>query len=318
MQLGQKFYSIVITILSAMSKETPLRRGYWLTVFGGLLIASSSLFEAAYILHLSGYSLLQEFRLLLHERIFVSLCLFLGLTAAALAFAGAYFQLKGFVRLGGFSGVCASVFALFNVMVPFVYGFEVYQIFAIGTVLGVCLIAVGAEFAGSVLGAKWRGPLLTSQEVAVVAVLSAVYAALIVVVKVPSPTGGYTHVGDLVVFAAALLFGYKVGGLVGVVGAVAADFYVGYERWFVSILAHGLEGLIPGLAKGKPLAVQALACVVGGFLMATTYFIINVFIKGYPVAVVSYMRDLFVQAGVSIVAGLAIVKVVRSAVPQLR
>ena len=28
---------------------------------------------------------------------------------------------------------------------------------------------------------------------------------------IPSPTGGYTHIGDFVVFAAALLFGYKVG-----------------------------------------------------------------------------------------------------------
>ncbi|MEM2879982.1 MAG: ECF transporter S component [Candidatus Bathyarchaeia archaeon] len=208
--------------------------------------------------------------------------------------------------------------ALFNVIVPFVYNFEVYQIFAVGTVLGVCLLAVGVELASSVLGERWRGPLLASREVAVVAVLSAVYATLIIVLKVPSPTGGYTHIGDLVVFAAALLFGYKVGGLVGVVGSVAADFYVGYERWFVSVLAHGLEGLIPGLAKGKSLVVQAVACVVGGFLMATTYFIINVFIKGYPAAIISYMRDLFVQAGISIVVGLAVVKAVRSAVPQLR
>ena len=66
---------------------------------------------------------------------------------------------------------------------------------------------------------------MTSREAAVVAVLSAAYAALIIVLKFPSPTGGYTHIGDLVVFVAALLF-----GLVGIVGAVAADFYVGYER----------------------------------------------------------------------------------------
>jgi len=295
-----------------------LRRGYWLSVFGGLLIALSALFEAVFILRLFGYSFLQEFKLASDVRMFLSLCVFLGLTAATLAFVGAYFQWRGFTRLGGFSNVGASVLALFNVIVPFVYNFEVYQIFAVGTVLGVCLLAVGVELASSVLGERWRGPLLASREVAVVAVLSAVYATLIIVLKVPSPTGGYTHIGDLVVFAAALLFGYKVGGLVGVVGSVAADFYVGYERWFVSVLAHGLEGLIPGLAKGKSLVVQAVACVVGGFLMATTYFIINVFIKGYPAAIISYMRDLFVQAGISIVVGLAVVKAVRSAVPQLR
>jgi len=301
-----------------MCGENPLRRGYWLSIFGGLLFALASLFEAAHILYLSGYSFLQKVELTPDVKMFLSLCIFLGLSAATLAFAGAFFQWKGFTRLGGFSGALASVLALFNVMVPFVYGFEAYQIFALGTILGVFLIAAGVELASSVVGAKWRGPLLTSREVAVVAVLSAVYATLIIVLKVPSPTGGYTHIGDLVVFAAALLFGYKVGGLVGIVGAVAADFYVGYERWFVSILAHGLEGLVPGLAKGKSLIVQAVACVVGGFLMATTYFIINVFIKGYPAAVISYARDLFVQAGISIVVGLVVVRAVRSAVPQLR
>ncbi|MEM2281408.1 MAG: ECF transporter S component [Candidatus Bathyarchaeia archaeon] len=242
----------------------------------------------------------------------------MGLTAATLAFACAYFQWKGFTRAGGVSGVCASVLALFNVMVPFAYGYEAYHVFAGGSVLGVCLVAAGIELASHVSGVVWRGPFLTSREVAVVAVLSAVYAVLIIVLKFPSPTGGYTHIGDLVVFVAALLFGYKVGGFVGVVGSVAADFYAGYERWFVSILAHGLEGLIPGLARGKPIIVQAAACILGGFLMATTYFIINLFIKGYPAAIISYIRDLFVQAGISIIVGLAVVKAVRSAVPQLR
>jgi len=301
-----------------MCGETSLKRGYWLSIFGGLLFALSSLFEATYVLYLYGYSFLQKVELAFNVRMFLSLCIFLGLSAATLAFVGAYFQWRGLTRLGGFSGAFASVLALFNVIVPFVYGFEVYPTFALGTVLGVCLIAAGVELASSVLGVRWRGPLLTSKEAAVVAVLSAVYAALIIVLKVPSPTGGYTHIGDMIVFAAALLFGYRVGSLVGVVGAVAADFYVGYERWFVSILAHGLEGLIPGLAKGKPIVVQAVACVVGGFLMATTYFVINVFIKGYPAAIISYVRDLFVQAGISIIVGLAVVKAVKSAIPQLR
>ncbi|MEM0057712.1 MAG: ECF transporter S component [Candidatus Bathyarchaeia archaeon] len=301
-----------------MGADGVLRRGYWLLVFGGLMFALSSFFEAAYVLHQLGFSFLQEVGLPSSVKMFLSICIFLGLTSATLAFASAYFQWKGFSRIGGVSGACASVLALLNIVVPFAYGYEAYQVFAFGTVLGVCLTAAGVELASHVPGMGWRGPLLTSREVAVVAVLSAVYAALIVVVKFPSPTGGYTHIGDLVVFAAALLFGYRVGGLVGVVGAVAADFYVGYERWFVSILAHGLEGLVPGFARGKSIIVQAAACVVGGFLMATTYFIINVFIKGYPAALISYIRDLFVQAGISIVVGLAVVRAVRRAVPQLR
>ncbi|MEM2044894.1 MAG: ECF transporter S component [Candidatus Bathyarchaeia archaeon] len=301
-----------------MSPEALPRRGCWLIIFGGLLFALSSLLETTHVLYQLNFSFFQELGLPSKLKMFLSLCIFLGLTCMALAFASVYFQRKGFTRASSALGVFASILALINAVVPLTYGYETYPISAVWTILGVCLMAVGVELASYSPSIEWRGPLLTSKEVAVTTVLSAVYATLIIVVRVPSPTGGYTHVGDVIVFVAALLFGCKVGGLVGAIGAVAADFYVGYERWFVSILAHGLEGLIPGFSKGKSLTIQALTCIIGGFIMATTYFIINVFIKGYPVAIISYMRDLFIQAGLSIVIGLAIANTVRRSLPQLQ
>jgi uncharacterized membrane protein len=77
--------------------------------------------------------------------------------------------------------------------------------------------------------------------VALTAVLSAAYATAILVIIVPSLTGGYTHIGDVVVFASALLF----GSFVGAIGAVAVDLFAGYPRWFVSIPTHWLEGFVP-------------------------------------------------------------------------
>jgi len=116
---------------------------------------------------------------------------------------------------------------------------------------------------------------------------------------------------------AALLFGYRVGGFVGVIGALAIDLFTGYPRWFVSIPAHWLEGVVPGLMKNKPFVMQIIGCVVGGFLMATTYFLVNIYIKGIALAVISYARDLFVQAGLSIVVALIVVKTVKRVLPQL-
>ena len=120
-----------------------------------------------------------------------------------------------------------------------------------------------------------------TKEIALTAVLSAAYAAAILLLIIPSPTGGYTHIGDFVVLAAALLFGYKVGSLAGAIGAVAVDLFTGYPRWFVSIPAHWLEGLVPGLAKNKPFALQAVSCMIGGFLMATTYFVVNIYVRDW-------------------------------------
>jgi len=294
------------------------KRGYTLSVFGGILIGASSIFEVIFVLFIKGISIFQEITLTSQDKVFMSLCLFLGLTAATLAFAGAYLLWKGYRRAGGFADIIGGLLALTNIVVPFLYGYQVFEIFGIGTLIGISLIAIGIELGATLPSVKkFKGPILTSKEVAVVVVLSALYSVIIILFQFPSPTGGYTHIGDTVVFIAALLFGYKVGGLVGIVGSVAADFYVGYSRWFVSILAHGLEGIIPGLAKGKSFMFQVAACVIGGFLMATTYFFINIFIKGYPVALISYARDLFIQAGVSIVIGLILAKILKQALPQV-
>ena len=155
-----------------------------------------------------------------------------------------------------------------------------------------------------------------TREVALTAVLSAAYAAAILLIVIPSPTGGYTQIGDFVVFVSALLFGYRVGGFVGIIGSVAVDFFTGYPRWFVSIPAHFLEGFFPGLTKNKPFVVQVIGCVIGGFLMATTYFLVNIYIKGLALAIISYARDLIVQAGISIVLGLVVAKAVKKVLPQ--
>lgn len=302
-----------------MTEAGQVKRGYTLSVLGGLMIGGSSVFEAVYILHILGFSIFQKIEITSQVKIFLSLCIFIGLTAATLTFAGAYFLWKGYTRAGGYLNFIGSVLALSNIITPFTYGYDVSQIFSIGTLLGVCIVALGIELGVSFPSAeKIKGPILTSVEAAVVAVFSALYAVMIIILKIPSPTGGYTHIGDLVIFIAALLFGHKVGGLAGIIGSVAADFFVGYDRWFISILAHGLEGIIPGLSKGKSFTLQAVFCVIGGFLMATTYFFINIFIKGYPLALISYARDLFVQAGISIIVGLVAVKIIKRAIPQFK
>jgi len=156
-----------------------------------------------------------------------------------------------------------------------------------------------------------------TREIALTAVLSATYGAAILLMIIPSPTGGYTHIGDFVVFVSGLLFGYRVGGLVGIVGSVAVDLFTGYPRWFVSVLAHFLEGFVPGLTKNKPFMLQVVSCIIGGFLMATTYFLVNIYLKGIALALVSYARDLFVQAGVSIVLALIVAKAVKKVFPHL-
>jgi len=66
-------------------------------------------------------------------------------------------------------------------------------------------------------------------------------------------------------------------------GSAAVDLWVGYPRWFVSIPAHGLEGLIAWLGNGRSPPIQILFCAISGIVIASAYFYANIFIKGWVV-----------------------------------
>ncbi|MEM3622497.1 MAG: ECF transporter S component [Candidatus Bathyarchaeia archaeon] len=292
------------------------------SAIGGLLAGAISILEVFSILSNMGFTIFGEIHLTDPQKIlFFSLLIFFGLFSAILELTSIYFMRKGHTKASAISSYAGVISALLGLITPNMFGFAQSGIFLIGMTLSMIFMGTSAILA-STIPSKAMGPLLTSVEVAVVALFSALYAVLIIltfqIYPVPSPTGGLLHFGDFVVFLVALLFGVKVGGLVGVVGAVVADFYLGYPRWYVSIIAHGLEGAIPGLTKKRSFVLQLIACIVGGFLMAATYFFVNIFIKGYPVAVISFVQDLFLQAGISIALGLPIVKVVERTLPWFR
>ena len=85
----------------------------------------------------------------------------------------------------------------------------------------------------------------------------------------------------------------------------------------MTVLAHGTQGFVAGLGKGRNTVTQVVLLAFSGFVMSTTYFFVNIFIKGYPVAIISYARDLFGQSLVSIILGLLLTKAVEKSLPSL-
>jgi uncharacterized membrane protein len=251
----------------------------------------------------------------------VNLALYFTVSLAVVFFVAcaAWAAWRSSFLLGGLAASCGLVLSLLVLALPSFLGF-IYS--APSLALGLAgSVLLGAA---ALLGFKDRGEgktrFMSTKEVGLVAVFSALTAVVTswTGLALPSPTGGYTNIGDTVIFLAALLFGARVGGLVGVVGPVVADILIGYPRWFVTVFAHGSEGFIAGFGRGRSLVVQVVLLAVSGFVMATSYFLVNVFIKGYPVAVISYVRDLFGQALVSIILALILTKGAERALKGLK
>jgi uncharacterized membrane protein len=228
--------------------------------------------------------------------------------------------LKGYTRRGRAVAYAALASGLGALALPTVQGYPLSILGFTMTISGLAVIALAASLFAKVPGVEVEAKAwLDSREIALVAVFSALTAILtgMTGLMLPTPTGGYTHIGDTAIYVAALLFGAKVGGCVGIIGPVAADLLVGYPRWFVTVLAHGSQGFIAGLGKGKSKVTQVALLALSGVVMSTVYFFVNIFIKGVPIAVISFARDLFGQSLVSIILGMVMAKAVEKALPAI-
>jgi uncharacterized membrane protein len=251
-------------------------------------------------------------------KIFISLYLTSASMSLGLSGLALFMISRGRTRQAGWLGIFAAMSAIATVLTGPAFAVNI-------DILGIMIISAGVVLSllGGILGFRapsppLKGSFLSTLDITNSAVLSALTAILTGIAFVPSPTGGFTHIGDTIILIASLLFGSKVGGLTGVVGSVAADLWVGYPRWFVSIPAHGLEGLIAGLARRRSIPIQIAFCVLGGVVMASVYFYVNIFIKGWALALMSYARDLLGQAGVSIVLAVILTRTLQRLLPRLK
>ena len=129
--------------------------------------------------------------------------------------------------------------------------------------------------------------------------------------RVPMPaTQGYLNLGDSVIFAAALLFGPRTGGLAGGLGSALADLLGGYAHWApFTLVIKGLEGVLVGLLFRGSLLSQwglfwaSLSALSGGLWMVAGYFLTETFLYGWQPAL-SCLPGNGMQALGSLLVGL--------------
>ena len=92
----------------------------------------------------------------------------------------------------------------------------------------------------------------TALRISLIAIMTAVVAVFTLVVRIPSPIGGYISLCDAAVSFVAYAFGPVSGLIAGGLGAAFADLIGGYPQWAViSFIVHGLEAFLMGLIVKK-------------------------------------------------------------------
>ena len=146
------------------------------------------------------------------------------------------------------------------------------------------------------------------QKIVLTALLAAMTFIGTVIIKVPSPTGGYIHPGDSIVILSGILLGPINGFLAAAIGSMLADMYAGYMGFmFATFIIKGLAALISSFTfhfcikalKGKlqPLTLS-ITSIAAGIVVTIGYFIFEAFIMelGVPAALAGVPFNLIQNA----------------------
>lgn len=125
------------------------------------------------------------------------------------------------------------------------------------------------------------------QDLTILGLLSALVAVSTMMIKIPTiATEGYIHLGDSMIFLAAIMFGKKKGAIAGGLGSAMADLLLGYSHWIVpTLIIKGLMGYGIGIIADQESdnlinIRNSVALAFGASWMVFGYFIAGGIMKG--------------------------------------
>lgn len=148
-------------------------------------------------------------------------------------------------------------------------------------------------------------------------VLSALLAALVcvatMILRVPSPLGGYLNLGDGIVLLCGWLLPPVYGLLVAGIGSALADILSGYVAYAPAtfVIKGAMALLAYGIAKGlhtRPLAARLVSGVAAEVVMIGGYLAFEAVLYGFVPSLVNVPVNAL-QGLAGLIVGLILVKV---------
>lgn len=161
-----------------------------------------------------------------------------------------------------------------------------------------------------------------------VALMIAMTTLVTMTIRVPI-FSGYTHLGDSMIFVAAILLGSRKAFVSASVGMLLADILSGYLMWApFTFVIKGVMALIAGTIayrngkNGDDLATNIIAFVVAGVWMVLGYLVASGFITAYLMSqdvtfmqgIIVSMRDIpanIIEVAVGILIALPLSKIIK-------
>ena len=131
-------------------------------------------------------------------------------------------------------------------------------------------------------------------------------------------SGGLVHLGNVILFAAAILFGKKKGAIAGAVGMAIFDLSSGWALWApFTFIVRGIMGYIVGAIaysnnkNGDSFLFNVLAVIASGIWMIIGYYITEVILYGNLLTPIASIPGNITQLAVGLVHGLPLAKILK-------
>ena len=152
----------------------------------------------------------------------------------------------------------------------------------------------------------------TTKKIVFSALLAALACVATMIIKIPTPLGGYIHAGDAVVVLAGFLLGPVWGALAAGLGSCLADVIAGYVLYapgtfVIKAVVALLAGWIIGTKLIKNEFAKALvAGIIGGIVMVGGYMLYEAVFMGFGVGAAANIPMNCIQGAFGAVAGAAL------------
>ncbi len=140
-------------------------------------------------------------------------------------------------------------------------------------------------------------------------VMTALMAAIVFVatylIKIPNPaTGGYSHMGDCMIFLAVLMLGRKNGAIAAALGGALSDLLAGAAVWVLPtlVIKYIMAYIMGTVIKSNPQAhkLQLAGSIIGGIFQIIAYTLVKIVMLGMAPAVAS-IPNVTIQTTVGVV-----------------
>ena len=152
----------------------------------------------------------------------------------------------------------------------------------------------------------------TTKKIVFAALLAALACVATMIIKIPTPLGGYIHAGDAVVVLAGFLLGPVWGALAAGLGSALADVISGYVLYapgtfVIKAVVALLAGWIIGTKLIKNEFAKALvAGIIGGIVMVGGYMLYEAVFMGFGIGAAANIPMNCIQGAFGAVAGAAL------------